>query len=57
MLLGSFQGGNNGLQDFKTSKDFERLQKTPRDFNNRDFKFLKDFQKTSKNFIRLFETP
>ncbi len=35
--------------DFKTS----RLQKTPKDYNKRDFKFLKDFQKTSKNFIRL----
>jgi hypothetical protein len=23
-----YQGGNNGLQDFKTSKDFKRLPET-----------------------------
>jgi hypothetical protein len=45
----SQQGGNSGLQDFKTSKDFERLHDT-------SIARTSNFQKTSKNFKRLQRT-
>jgi hypothetical protein len=35
--------------------DFKRLQKTSRDFNDRDFKFLRDFETLQKDFNRLHE--
>jgi hypothetical protein len=44
-----FQGGNSGLQDFKTSKDFTRLQQL-------GLQIFKRFRKTSKDFMRLHET-
>jgi hypothetical protein len=43
------QGGNSGLQDFKTSKDFERLHET-------SIARTSNFQKTSKDFKRLQRT-
>ena len=36
------------LRDFKTSKDFRRLQETLRDFDNRDFRFAKDGKRLQK---------
>ncbi len=44
------QGGNSGLHDFKTSKDFIRLHETSVDF--KDFKRL---QEASRDCKRLQE--
>ncbi len=41
---GRFLGGHNGLQQIS------------RDFNNKDFEFSKDSEKTLRNFMRLNET-
>jgi hypothetical protein len=55
----SNQGGNSGLQDFKTSKDFTRLQYLGLQIFKRLQKISKEFkglQQTSKDFKGLQAT-